>query len=136
VDGLMNLKDRRHRTEGLRVAERYRAAEIPAASLLVGLHSSDALSNAISLGLSEGCGDRQEQLADPIARDVAAQVEQVELDAPTFLLASEAAEWGRMIGLRRELVHPPRRITARLARPYLVRVMIMSRGDRPTSAVS
>jgi hypothetical protein len=66
------------------VAERYRAAEIPAASLLVGLHLSDALSNAISLGLSEGCGDRQEQLADPVARDVAAQVEQVQLDAPAF----------------------------------------------------
>ena len=66
------------------LAEWYRAAEIPAASLLVGLHLSDALSNAISLGLSEGCGDRQEQLADPIARDVAAQVEQVELDALPF----------------------------------------------------
>ena len=66
------------------VAERYRPAEISAASLLVGLHLSDALSNAVSLGLSEGCGDRQEQLADPIALDVAAQVEQVELDAPTL----------------------------------------------------
>ena len=66
------------------VAERYRAAEIPAASLMVGLHLSDALSDAVALGLSEGCGDRQEQLTKPIACYVAAQVEQVELDAPAL----------------------------------------------------
>jgi hypothetical protein len=59
-------------------------ARIPAASLLVGLHLSDALSDAVALGLSEGCGDRQEQLTTPIACDVAAQVEQVQFDAPAL----------------------------------------------------
>ena len=57
-------------------------AEVSAARLLVGLHLPDALADAIALGLGEGGGDRQEQLGQAVAGNVAAQVEQVELDAP------------------------------------------------------
>ena len=62
--------------------ERDLAAEISAARLLVGLHLSNALADAVALGLGEGGGDRQEQLGQAIACNVAAQVEQMERDAP------------------------------------------------------
>jgi transcriptional regulator with XRE-family HTH domain len=64
--------------------ERNLPAEIATARLLVGLHLPDPLPNAITLGLSKGCGDGQEQLGQAIAGDVAAQVEQMELDAPAL----------------------------------------------------
>jgi len=48
------------------------SAEKAPSGLLVGLHLGDALPDAITLGLSECRGNRQEQLADPVAGDVAA----------------------------------------------------------------
>jgi hypothetical protein len=47
--------------------ERNLAAEIPAPRFLVGLHLSDPLPDAISLGLRKGGGDRQEQLRQAVA---------------------------------------------------------------------
>ena len=62
--------------------ERNLPAEVAAASFLVRLHLTDALADSIALRLGEGGGDRQEQLGQAIASDVAAEIEQVELDAP------------------------------------------------------
>ena len=50
-------------------------AEIQPPSLLVGLHLTNALPDAITLGLSECRCNRQEQLADPVAGNVAAEIE-------------------------------------------------------------
>jgi hypothetical protein len=64
--------------------ERNPSAEVSAARLLVGFRLPDALADAVALRLGKSRGDGQEQLADPVARDVSAQVEQVELDAPAL----------------------------------------------------
>jgi hypothetical protein len=45
-------------------------------------HLTNVLANAVALSLGEGGGDRQEQLAESVAGDVATEIEQVELDAP------------------------------------------------------
>jgi hypothetical protein len=42
---------------------------------LIRLNLSDALSDSIALGLSESSSDRQEQFGEPIARNVAAEIE-------------------------------------------------------------
>ena len=63
------------------VAERRGPAEVAPASLLVGLHLPDPLADAVALGLGEGGGDRQEQLRQAVARNVAAKVEEVKGDA-------------------------------------------------------
>ena len=55
------------------------AAEVSAAGLLVGLGLSDALTDAVALCLGEGGGDRQEELRQAVAGNVAAQIERVEL---------------------------------------------------------
>ncbi len=62
--------------------ERNLSAQIPPAGLLIGLHLPDAFPDAVALGLGEGGRDCQEQLRYPVAGDVAAEIEQVELDAP------------------------------------------------------
>ena len=46
------------------------------------LDLANALADSVALGFGEGGSDRQEQLGHTIARDVAAEIEQVELDAP------------------------------------------------------
>ena len=56
-------------------------AEISAARLLIRLHLANAFADAVALSLSEGGGDRQEQLGQAIAGDVPAEVEQMEFDA-------------------------------------------------------
>jgi hypothetical protein len=56
--------------------------KIPAPRLLISLHLSDTFANAVAFGLGEGGGDREEQLRQPVAGNVAAQVEQMEGDAP------------------------------------------------------
>ena len=53
-------------------------------STQVGFHLSDALPDAVTLCLSKCRRNRQKQLADPVDRDVAAQVEQVKPDAPAL----------------------------------------------------
>ena len=63
------------------VAELDRASEKAPPGLLIRLHLRNALADAVALGLGEGSGDRQEQLRQAIARDVSAQIEQVQLDA-------------------------------------------------------
>jgi hypothetical protein len=50
---------------------------------LIGLHLPNALADAVPL--CEGRSDRQEQFADPIAGDVAAQVEEVVTGANSLL---------------------------------------------------
>ena len=62
------------------VAEGNRPAEIPPSGLLIRLDLADPLANAIALRLGESRRDGQEQLAQPIARDVAAKVQQMQPD--------------------------------------------------------
>jgi hypothetical protein len=45
---------------------------------------SNSLPDVVALSLGKSRRDGQEQLADPVARDVAAEVEQVQLDAPAL----------------------------------------------------
>ena len=61
--------------------ERNLAAQISAAGLLVGFHLPDAFADPIALGLGEGGGDRQEQLGQAVACNVAAEIEQMQSDA-------------------------------------------------------
>ena len=65
-------------------AERDNAAKVAPPRPLVGLRLPDALADAVALRFREGGGDRQEQLGQAVARDVAAQVQKVEVDAALF----------------------------------------------------
>jgi hypothetical protein len=49
------------------IAERNLAAKIAAARLLVGFHLADAFPDAVTLGLGEGGGDREEQFRETVA---------------------------------------------------------------------
>jgi hypothetical protein len=64
------------------VTERHDASQISAPGFLVGLHLSNALPDAVALCFGKSSSDRQEKLADAVAGDVAAEIEQVQLDAP------------------------------------------------------
>ena len=66
------------------ISERHCATQVAPASLLIGLHLPDAFSDAIALSLRKGSGDRQEQLGYAVAGDVAAEIDQMELDAATL----------------------------------------------------
>jgi hypothetical protein len=57
------------------IAKRNNAAEVTATRLLVSLDLSDPFADAVALGLSEGGRDGQEQLREPIARNIAAKVQ-------------------------------------------------------------
>ena len=48
--------------------ERNLAPKIPSTGFLIGLHLSNALTDTVALGLSEGGRYRQEQLAESVAR--------------------------------------------------------------------
>jgi hypothetical protein len=52
-------------------------AKIPATGLLISVYLPDAL----ALRFGEGGGDRQEQLGQAVARDVAAEIEQTQSDS-------------------------------------------------------
>ncbi len=49
---------------------------------LIGLHLSNALSDAVALRFGEGGSDRQKEFGYAVAGDVAAEIEQMEPDAP------------------------------------------------------
>ena len=72
-------------------AERDFSAEIAAARFLVGLHLPDALSDAVTLGLGECGGDRQEQLGQAVAGNVAAKVEQMQPHAARIQFLDDLA---------------------------------------------
>ena len=54
---------------------------LPVAFAVAVVNAEFSLPDAISLSLSECRGDRQEQLGYAVAGDVAAEIEQMELDA-------------------------------------------------------
>ncbi len=61
--------------------ERNLPTQIPAPRLLIGFDLADPLPDAIALGLGEGGRYRQEQLAKPVAGNVAPKIEQMQSDA-------------------------------------------------------
>src|SRR5215213_3272076 len=61
------------------VAERHLAPEIAPTRLLILLHVRDALPDAVALSLSKGGRDGQEELAQAVPGNVAAEVQQMEL---------------------------------------------------------
>ena len=88
-----------------RETERHRAAEVPAALLLVAFHFGDALAGPVPLGLGHGGQDGEHQLGHAVAGGVAAEVDHVQVDAGLLQLgqhverieggAEHAVELGR-----------------------------------------
>ena len=63
------------------ITERHDAAEITAPRFLVSLDLSDPFADAVALSFGESRRDGQEQLREPIAGNIAAEIEQVQTDA-------------------------------------------------------
>jgi len=59
------------------------------------LHVSDALADTIALVLRDSTQDREHQLADAVAADIAAEIDHVQADAVLFELFKRSERIGR-----------------------------------------
>jgi hypothetical protein len=81
-----SLGGRRHLAE----AEGDCPAEVSIPRTLVALHLCHALADAVALGFGNGRQDGEHQLADAVARQVAAEIEHVECDLPFAQIRHDA----------------------------------------------
>jgi hypothetical protein len=88
------------------------SAEKAPPGFLVGFGLSNSLPDAVALSLGKSRGDGQEQLADPVARDVAAEVEQVQLDALPLRLSTTLSASGAERNRRSSLAAMTMRLAA------------------------
>jgi len=77
------------------IPEGPQAAVEQASRRVVALHVPNALADPIALVLGDGRQDRENQLADAVAGDVAAQVDHVQRDLVLFQLLQRAQRVGR-----------------------------------------
>jgi hypothetical protein len=96
-DGALLLGNRAKRSVVINLeAKLTRAAEVSPTTPLLGLHFSDALTNAVALELGYPTQDREHELGDSVSGAVATKVKQIERN----LAASEIADDAQSIVCR------------------------------------